>query len=415
MNSQVIQWIFCLFLRVIYASVFSAGFLLLFSGNLSATEWSLNSNLRMHYAYNDNIFLTEQPEDGVSNILIQPDIKFIAEEKSWKTILEARLRSNNYSDSSFDSDDQYYMVNGSYKRKRDTFSFKGSYDIKSSLDTESGDFGISTVRINRTTTNISPSYSYMLTERLQTSLSYTMMESKYDDSVDPAFVSYEVDMSSISLAYGLSEKNKLNASAQYTDYLSLNGLSEYQMLALRMGLSRQFSERFMASFMAGTSERDSISRDTRTIDDFFGTTVNLAPESVTSSSLVIDMNFNLKTEVGSVTGKLSRDNVTSSYGGVNEVNMISLAYKRKLSDHWNFDMNGKYEETESIISSTSFADRNSLYITTHINYSLDKDWKVTVSWRYTEREFITQNQSSVPNSNRLFVGMTYSSSKLSTF
>lgn len=413
MNALLIQWFCCSFFRVIRASIFSVG-LLFYFGNLNAAEWSINSNLFMSYDYNDNAFLTLQPHESVSSTVIQPNIKFNVEERNWKNTFEARLRSNNYSDSSLDSNDQYYMVFGSYKRERSTFSLKGSYDLKSNLDTESDDFGISTVRINRATTNVSPSYLYMLTERLQASLSYTMMESKYDDLVGLNFVPYEVDMSSISLGYGLSEKNKLNASAQYTDYLSFDGLSEYQLLALRIGLSRQFTERFLVDFMVGSSERDSINRDTGTID-FFGTTVNLAPESASSSSLVIDMNFNLKTEVGSVTGKLSRDNVTSSYGGVNEVNMISLAYKRKLSDHWNFDMSGKYEETESIISSTSFSDRNSLSIATRINYSLDKDWKVTVSWRYIEREFITQNQSSVPNSNRLFVGMRYSSSKLSTF
>ncbi|MCK4705089.1 MAG: hypothetical protein KAT90_06385, partial [Gammaproteobacteria bacterium] len=121
MNSQVKQWFCCCsFFRDIHAGVIGVGlFLLLAIGNLNATEWSLNSSLRAHYGYNDNIFLTLQPE-SVSNIVIQPDIKFLVEEKNWETMLDARLRSNNYSDSNLDSNDQYYMANGSYKSERDT-------------------------------------------------------------------------------------------------------------------------------------------------------------------------------------------------------------------------------------------------------------------------------------------------------
>ena len=404
------------FLRSANLSVFSAGFfLLLFMSNLNATEWSLDSSLLMHYEYNDNIFLTLDPHESVSNILIQPDINFRIEEKSWQTLLKARLKNNNYSDPSLDSDDQYYMVDARYQHERGMFSLKGTYDLKSSLDTESSDFGISTTRINRTTTDISPSYTYMLTERLQASLSYTMLESKYDDLAGAGFVPYEVDMSVISLIYGLSEKNKINTSIQYTDYLSLNGLSEYQSLALRMGLTRQFSETFKSSFSIGTSERDSISRSTSSID-FFGTPVALVQENdFNNSGIVLDLELNLTTELGTVTGQLSRDTETSSYGGVDEVNLLGLGYTRKISDYWSFSLNGKYTKTEAIMLGASFTDRDLFSVNTKIDYFLDKDWKITTSWRYQEREFSTQNQNYVPHSNRFFIGMTYSSSKLSTF
>jgi len=416
MNSQVKQWFCCCsFFRDIHAGVIGVGlFLLLAVGNLNAIEWSLNSSLHTSYGYNDNRFLTIQPET-VSSVVIQPDINFRAEEKNWETMFKARLRSNNYSDSKLDSDDQYYMANGSYRSERETYSIKGSYDLKSNLDTESSDFGLSNVRINRTTTTISPSYSYMLTERLQSSLSYTMTESKYDDSVSADFVSYEIDTGSASLEYSLSERNKLNASVQYMDYLSLNGLSEYQLLTLRAGLSRQFTENFMADFQIGTSERDVINRNTSTID-FFGTLISLTQESgFNDSGFVVDAGFELKTELGALTGKLSRDNVTSSYGGVNEVDTLRLGYNKRLSDRWGFGLDGKYEKTEAIITSTSFTDRNSLMINTRIDYSLDRDWKITASWRYLEREFITQNQTDVPTSNKLYIGMTYNFSELSTF
>jgi len=406
----------CSFFRAVHLGIFSTGFfLLLVMGGANATEWSLDSSLRVHYEYNDNIFLTLDPHESVSNVLIQPDINFRIEEKSWETLIKARLKNNNYSDSNLDSNDQYYMVDVKYQYERGMFSLKGTYDLKSNLDTESSDFGISATRINRTTTDISPSYSYMLTERLQASLSYTMLESKYDDLVGSGFVPYEVDMSAISLVYGLSEKNKINASVQYTDYLSLDGLSEYQSLALRMGVTREFSETFKSSFSIGTSERDSISRSTGSID-FFGTTVALVQENdFNNSGIVLDLELDLKTELGAVTGQLSRDTETSSYGGVDEVNLLSLGYTRKISDYWSFSLDGKYTKTEAIMLGASFTDRDLLTVDTKINYFLDKDWKITTSWRYQEREFSTQNQNYVPHSNRFYIGMTYSSSKLSTF
>ena len=405
----------CSFFRVIYVGVIGAGLLLLLAvGNLNATEWSLNSSVSTRYEYNDNIFLTLQPE-SVSNIVMQPVIKFLAEEKNWETMFKARLRSNNYSNSNLDSNDQYYTADASYKRERDTYTIKGTYDLNSSLDVESDNFGLSRVRINRTATNISPSYSRMLTERLRVSFGYTKTESKYDDSVSSDFVSYEVDTGSTSLLYLLSEKNKLNASVQYMDYLSLNGLSEYQLLTLRAGLSRQFTENFMADFQIGASERDVINRNTSTID-FFGTQISLTQESdFNDSGFVLDAGFDLKIESGTLTGRLSRDNVTSSYGGVDEVNILNLGYKRRLSDLWSFALDGKYEKTEAAISSASFTDRNTLFINAYIDYSLDRDWKITASWHYLERGFITQNQVDMPTSNKLYIGMTYKFSELSTF
>ncbi|MCK4706584.1 MAG: hypothetical protein KAT90_13985, partial [Gammaproteobacteria bacterium] len=244
---------------------------------------------------------------------------------------------------------------------------------------------------------------------------YTKTESKYDDLVSTAFISYKVDTGSTSLVYLLSEKDKLNASVQYMDYLSLSGLSEYQLLTLRAGLSRQFTENFMADFQIGTSERDVINRNTSTID-FFGTQISLTQESdFNDSGFVLDAGFDLKTESGTLTGRLSRDNVTSSYGGVNEVDELTLGYKRRLSDRWSLGLDGKYEKTEAAVSGASFTDRNTLSVNTNIYYSLARNWKITASWRYLNREFVTQTQTAVPTSNRLYIGMAYNFSELSTF
>jgi len=405
-----------LFFRIVYSSLLGAGSLLLFiAGNVNAAEWSLNSNIQARYEYNDNIFLTLQPHESVSNVVIQPDIKFRAEEKNWVTMLEARLRSNNYSDSNLDSHNQHYLADGSYKRERDTYSIKGSYDLNSSLDIESNDFGLSRVRVNRTTTNISPSYSRMLTERLLVSLGYTIMESKYDDSVSTDFVSYEAEIASASLAYNLSERDKFNTSVQYTDYMSLNGLSEYQLLTSRMGLSRNFAENFTADFQIGTSVRDAINRSTSTID-FFGTTISLVQESVSSNrGYVLDAGFVYKSDEWAFSGRLGRDNVTNSYGGVNEADTLKFDYNRRLTDRWGYGLIGKYEKTEAIISSISFSDSRSLTVNASINYALAMDWKITASWRYLEREFTTQNQTNVPRSNTIYLGMTYNFSEVSTF
>jgi hypothetical protein len=255
----------------------------------------------------------------------------------------------------------------------------------------------------------------MLTERLIVSLGYTLTAVKYDGSASTGFVLYETDMGSVSVVYNLTERDKFNASIQYTDYMSLNGLSEYQLLILRAGLSRQFTERFMVDFQVGTSERDSISRLTSTID-FFGTTVTLTQESDSNNSgLVMNTGFELKTETGIVSGRLSRDNVTNSYGGVNEIDKLSLAYNQKLSDRWGYALEGRYTETKSVISSTSFSDRNLLSITTKVNYSLARNWKLSASWRYLKRELISLNQTDTPDSSRIYIGMTYSFPDVSTF
>lgn len=385
------------------------------AGNLNAAEWSLDSGVRTYYEYNDNLFLTTLPHESVSKLVLQPDLKFRAVEKNWETKLQARLNSNHYSEPNLDSNDQYYLMDGSYRRERDTFSIKGVYDLDSSLDTDSADFGISGERVNRTTTSVSPSYSRMLSERLQATLSYSLIETKYDDTTNTGFVPYKADVGSVSMAYNLTQRDKLSGIVQYTDYASLNGLSEYQMLIMRVGLSRQLSEVLSVDLMVGTSERDTINRFTNSFD-FFGTTVTQTQESnFDNSGLILDAGFNYSTEVASLAGRLSRDNVTSSYGGVDEVDKFSLVYNRSLSSRWSYKLDGQYDETRSDITSTSFRDYNLLKLKAEISHYLDRNWRISASYRYMKREFVTQYQNGVPDSNTLYIGMTYNYSKLATF
>jgi len=391
---------------------------LFFIGDLSAAEWSIDSSLSAQHEYNDNLFLTSQFQESGSRTIVSPDIKFRAKEKNWETMFNAKLTSNDYSNKNLDSNDQYYNIVGSYKGERETYSIKGMYDLNSSLNTGSDDFGISTVRVNRTTTNISPSYSRMLTERFMVSLQYTLTESKNDNLISTGLVPYEAKTGSASVIYNITEIDKLNASVQSTDYMSLDGLSEYQSLMLRAGLSRRFTEIFMVDFQVGTSKRDSINRSTSTIDNFAGTgsTISLTQETdINNTGLVLDAGFELKTERGEATGRLSRDNQANSYGGVNEVDKLSMTYNQRLSDLWGYTLSGQYSETKSILSGTSFADRSMLYIDASVNHSFSRNWNLKASWIYLEREFVSLDQGDVPSSHRLKIGMTYNFSEVSTF
>ena len=114
-----------------------------------AVQYSITSKVDTRLEYNDNIFLTSGEHDSVYGLVVTPSARMIAKEANWETYLNARLRSNNYSDHGIDGNDIYLDASGNYQKERDIFTLSASYDKDSNLNPQSSDFGLTAQRVNR--------------------------------------------------------------------------------------------------------------------------------------------------------------------------------------------------------------------------------------------------------------------------
>ena len=234
-----------------------------------AVEYSLESDIDARVEYNDNIFLTDQPHDSVTGIIITPTIYGIIKEQHWESKLSARIRSHTYSDDTLDTNDQFFDLIGRYIGQRNIFSLNYNYDFDSNLNATSSDFGIAGRRVNREIQSISPQYTRLLTERSVLSLSYTYSDVDYLEAEGTGYTPYITESGVFSLAYDLTEKDKLTLSFQGVDYTSKNDLITYQLFSSRVGVDHKFSETLSTDFLVGVSRQNSTSLSTQSFD-FFG-------------------------------------------------------------------------------------------------------------------------------------------------
>jgi len=393
-------------------------FLLILAGRGYAAEWSIKSNVDAHTAYDDNIFVTREKHDSVSSITVTPSIDGVVKESQWEADLNARIRSNKYSDQNLSSNDKFLDLTGRYNGQRSNFSLNANYDLDSSLSTESSDFGLVGRRINRKDRSITPQYTRMLTERLALILSYSYSDVDYLDAGNTGFTPYLAMTGSGSFIYNLTEKDKLTLSMQTLDYKSRNDVYAYTLLTSRFGIEHQFTQLLSADFSAGVSRQNTSSQVSQAFNFFGNIIVQTQTISSKNRGFVMDAGIKRKLESGQIEGKITRDNTTNSFGGLNQVDTIKLNYNHRLSSLWQYLVKGRYEDVTAIGTGTRSTDRQVLFFETIMSRSLNKNWSVNGSYRYVQRKFTDTGVNSsgkVPVSNRIYFGMTYNFPTFSTF
>mgnify|MGYP001815670807 CR=1 FL=1 len=289
-----------------------------------SAQYAIESKVSAHAEYNDNIFLTTLPHDGVYGLIIIPEAKMVAKEANWETFLSGKLRRNNYSAHNLDSNDIYLDASGDYRMERNIFTLTGLYHKDSNLNTLSSDFGVTGQRINRNLWSIVPQFQRLLTDRLSFSASYNHTDVDYIDAEDTGYVPYRTDTLSGSFVYGLTERDRLSFILQATDYASKNDALEYQLFISRVGIEHNFTELWSTNFVIGGSRRNSTNTVTQTFD-FFGQPITLTEVTdFSDKGYVLDAGFTRKMETGSFSGGISRDNLKNSFGGLNVVYKVLL-------------------------------------------------------------------------------------------
>lgn len=385
------------------------------TSNAWSYEGALEADIDTRAEYNTNIFLTNQPHDAVTGIIITPSLSGIIREQNWEAKLRARLRINNYSDHTIDGNDQFFDLTGQYSAQRNIFSLNINHDLDSNLSSTSTDFGIVGRRVERKSQSLTPQYTRLLTERLALILSYTYADVDYLEAEDIGFTPYISQTGSASLQYDLTERDELSFSLVAVDYVSKNDLVTYQLFISRIGIDHKFTETWSTDFMAGVSRRNSTNLQTQTFD-FFGQPITQTQViDFNDRGFVLDAGITRLLETGQIEGRISRNNTTNSFGGLDQVDQFKINYTDKISELWRYKISGRFDDVTSI-SGSSNNDREVFFFESVAFYSISRNWRANASYRYIIRRFYSDTSDSrAPHSNRIYLGLTYNFPSLSTF
>ena len=132
--------------------------------------------------------------------------------------------------------------------------------------------------------------------------------------------------------------------------------------------------------------------------------------------LVLDAGVTQLLRSGKIEARISRDNTTNSFGGLDQFDKFKLFYEEELSALWRYDVSTRYEDISAISSGARTTDRTTLFFESRLFYSISKNWNGVASYRYVQRKFKSSvSNSRAPHSNRIYVGLTYNFPSLSTF
>ncbi len=382
-----------------------------------SSEKLLEASVSARTGYNDNIFLTSLPHDAVSSFIITPSLSGVIKEQNWQAKLNSQLRLNQYSNHNLDSNGQLFNLTGQYNAERNIFSLSVGHDLMTSLSTVSTDFGLSRERIKRKTQSITPQFTRLLTERLALTLSYSYSDTEYLEIEDDIrFVSSYTGTGSAALRYNLTEKDEVSINFQAVDYTRKDKLGDIQLFDVSVGFDHGFSQTLSMDLAIGESKRNSTNLQTITFDFFGGTATQDQEINVKTRGSTLNLGVKQLLEKGSISGRISRNTTTNSFGGLNETDKLVINYDERLSSLWRYAISASYENTTSVSAATTSTDREVLFLEARTNYSLTQDWNMKLSYRYSQREFKNISSSGdTPDSNRLQIGLTYNLPPLSTF
>ena len=256
----------------------------------------------------------------------------------------------------------------------------------------------------------------MLTERSVLSLSYTYSDVDYLEAENTGYTPYITESGSASIVYDLTERDKLTFSLQAVDYTSKDDLITYQLFTSRIGVDHKFTETLSVDFLVGNSRQNTTSLTTQTFDFFGNIIVQTQEIDYENRTFVLDAGIKRLLETGEFTARISRNNITNSFGGLDTVNQLKLNYSEKITSLWRYVLSARFEDITSISSGSRTTDRDVLFFDSILYYSITEQWKVNASYRYIQRKFKGDTSDDrAPHSNMIYIGLTYNFPTLSTF
>ncbi|VAW52089.1 hypothetical protein MNBD_GAMMA05-621 [hydrothermal vent metagenome] len=382
---------------------------------VGASERLLEAGISARTEYNDNIFLTDNPRESVTGVTLTPSLSGIIKESNWESKLNAKLKISEYSNHSIDGNDQLFDLSGQYFAERNIFSLNVNHNLDSNLNSTSTDFGIVGRRVDRTSQNITPQYTYLLTERLMFTLSYSYTNVDFDDIENTGFVPFITEVGTTSMQYELTQRDQVTLNFQVVDYKSKNNLQMFNLFTSNIGIDHKFSETVSADFSLGVSRRNSTNLDTTSFD-FFGQTITRTRVlDFNNRGLVLDAGITQILESGNIKVRISRDDTTNSFGGADQVDRLRVVYDEEISSLWRYNVNIRFDNIESV-SNTNAVDRDVIFFETRLSYSITSKWAANASYRYVARKFKSDlSEGRAPYSNRIYIGLNYNFPTLSTF
>jgi hypothetical protein len=377
-----------------------------------AESYYLTPVFRADERYYSNLFLREKPLQDNWITTLSPGLSFgILNEDSSLTSNFTWNHLFYTNQSELDIDEQLFSLGYQHQpTERLQWGIDGSYNNRSSLNTEGTINGLLFTQVMSKQLNLAPSISYGLDERNSLAVDYSYNNTDYDESQNSALTDYDYHQLSGTYSHLYSERDKLSVTLSSSRYKStLQDQTIFNHVA-QLGWQHSFEEQWTSALSAGLNySQTSVTVPLLTPVLFQGRIIYVDPATGVSSAkqrykdqesggfgAIYNASIKKIFERGSATLTASQ-NQSATSGGLQTQTRITLDTEYAVDDRWNTGFSTGYSTYETTGQQNSLNNRTSYSFSPRITWKWTPELNLLLSYTFLQQEFDRSAQPSLGN------------------
>ncbi len=394
----------------------------------SADEWSARPRVSSRLVYDDNPRLWRDHTNDALGVVTEAAVDLGWSDGASQLSFTPRLRHNEYGSDhpELDSLDQYYTLSGATSTERAKFGLSASASFATVLSTEdvveeTGGRERRDRKVDRDSLTISPSFSYVLSERNTLGVDVTASDVDYQG---PGYHDYQFYTANLSLGHALSERDTVSAIlylSRYDRTMLESGTTlripfgsgslavpvrgdvdaTTDSIGAQAGYERSLTETLKGRIAAGVV-RSELSADKARLAGGLGS-VELVEDSTDWGQLV---NLSLSEKLERMTWDLAASRTLSPTGDGVLVRRdeVSGGLTRELAPRTSGRLRLIGFREEGLKSSVDYSDRKYARLEAGISYRLTPFWTLSGQYQFRHEKYEYADDAATSNAFWLSIG-----------
>jgi len=371
-----------------------------------AAEWSAEPSMTVRGDYNTNLLLAPGPQESVWGIWLSPGTKFAGATENLQVSGRAAADFVQY----FGGTDRtltnlYFPLSVQYTTERETFGFDGGFTRDNTLMGEAIQTGVVLSFTQRNMLTLGPSWTHALTERLSAQAGYQYVNTTYEDGLRLGLVNYTTHGGSGALLYQLTEADRVNLTASYTNFNApdANDLTS-EIYSAQLSLAHDFSESITGTITGGPN--------------YVHSSINPGGGQVNSQRTLFVGSASIKKvwEAASIMFDIGRQVNPSGFGLLVQTDRIGMTVTKDFTEQWSASLSAFGLLASAVSSQASltrgFPDSRYVNITPRVSWKFSQWGQADFMYSYVSRHVdVTDHANAFANIASIM--LTYTPPKLS--
>jgi hypothetical protein len=367
-------------------------------------QWQIEPYLRVAADVDDNAYLsTGTTHDTESGYIVEGSARFGYTSEATDFFITPILRTKSYgSDTDLDSDDQFLRFNINHDTRSSNFQMRGNYsrqsvrtaeradtdfDILDPDEIPDDDSGLVGIKDRREWMQISPTFTYNMSNISSVAVSLNHADVRYDESFLGFLTDYTDTRLGLTYRRIWSERNTGILNATYRTYQTDQGDNEFDGIGLNVGFDRSLSQTTRFRATAGLEDTD-VSGDASEV------------------SWVTDISLVRSLQTISLLAQYRRSISASGSGRLGARDSFNLNFRRDLNDRISAGLGVRAYITNPVDPSiVGFDERSYVQLRSQFTWRVTDVFSIDANYRYSflDRENIGESA----NSNQVTIWFNY--------